>query len=53
MSLKEQGFRYLVSPDKAKADWIHPAEVDRGRFKNWKDCTDMSDEELDRYILGD
>jgi len=53
MNLKEQGFRYLVSPDKKKADWVHPAEIVRGGFGDWKDCTDMSDEELDRYILGD
>ncbi|MDR6393488.1 hypothetical protein [Paraburkholderia phenoliruptrix] len=55
MNLKEQGFRYLVCPDKRKSAWVHPLDLSAGHFQkyaDWKDCTDMSHEEFEKYILG-
>lgn len=47
-TLKEQGYRFLVSPD--DCDWIHPAEVPK--YAGWTDRTDMSDAEFDIFMAG-
>jgi hypothetical protein len=50
VTLSEQGYRYLVSPDKEIADWIHPAEVGKPEYEGWFDCTDTPDDEFDRFM---
>lgn len=52
MTLKDEGFRYLVSPDLRIWNWIHPAEVEQRKQLGWTDCTDMSDAKLDAFISG-
>ena len=49
MSLKDAGFRFLVSRDRKKYDWIHPAEIE-ARAKDWIDCTDMDDAEFEEFM---
>ena len=39
MSLRDQGFRFCLSPDNLKARWLHPNE--RAQFyADWVDVTD-------------
>lgn len=45
-TLKQAGYRFMVSPDGRDADWIHPAEV-ATRAPGWTDCTDMGDVEFE------
>lgn len=49
MSLREEGFRFLVLVErtKLKSDWFHPAEVPQMIACGWQDATDMSDEDYD------
>lgn len=46
MSLKAQGFRYVVSPDRKLSKWAHPADMP----KDWIDCTDMTDAQFDAFM---
>lgn len=41
MTLKDLGFRFMVSQDRKTAKWVHPAEV--SAHPGWIDCTDMGD----------
>ena len=50
MSLKDEGFRYLVRADKERAKWVHPAGLSEPQFTGWTDCTDMPDEEFDAFM---
>jgi hypothetical protein len=49
MDLRQQGNRFMVSPDQKQAEWIHPAEL-ADRAAGWTDCTDMSDAEFDAFM---
>lgn len=49
LTLKEEGYRFMVRPDRTAGDWIHPAEI-VARAPDWTDCTDMSDAEFDLFI---
>ena len=50
MTLRAQGFRFLVNPEPFKVEWVHPAEVSQLIAAGWKDATDMDDEEYDNLI---
>ena len=50
MSLKEQGFRYMVHREKDRYGWVHPAEVAERKREEWVDCTDMPDDELVEFF---
>lgn len=50
MSLKDDGFRFMVSHDRKGADWFYLPD---DRCAGWVDCTDMSDEEFDRFMTGE
>lgn len=46
---KENGARFMVSPNGREAGWIHPLEV-ATRAPGWHDCTDMQDVEFDLFM---
>ena len=52
MSLREQGFRFCISPDRECARWIHPVEY-RVCYSDWSDHTDTSEEELLEFLQKD
>lgn len=45
------GFRFMVSPDRFRSAWVHPAEIPT-KTPGWIDCTDMDDDEFDRFMKG-
>ena len=47
-NLKEQGYRFLVSPDGKDSAWVHPAGV--AELAGWTDCTDMDDHEFTAFM---
>lgn len=49
MSLREQGFRFCISPDKERARWIHPVEY-RVCYSDWSDHTDTSEGGLLEFL---
>jgi hypothetical protein len=50
MSLKDEGFRYLVHRIEDLYGWRHPAEVPALLAAGWVDCTDMTDAELEAFF---
>jgi hypothetical protein len=48
-TLKDNGCRFMVSPNGRDANWIHPAEITQ-RAPGWHDCTDMDDTEFDLFM---
>ena len=52
MTLQEQGFRYMVSADKDRFGWAHPADVEDRKLQGYTDCTDMTDAELEAFVFG-
>lgn len=53
MSLREQGFKFCVRPDRQKCKWIHPAEMEAlPEYAAWVDVTDWSDEEFSKWLQG-
>ena len=52
MNLREQGFRFCISPDKQRARWIHPIEY-KVLYSDWLDHTDTSEEELLEFLQKD
>lgn len=46
---KDNGLRFMVSPNGKEAHWIHPLEV-ATRAPGWHDCTDMDDVEFDAFM---
>lgn len=49
MSLKDKGFRYLISPDKKLARWVHPLEIERF-YQDWTDHTDTPEKEFIEFL---
>lgn len=50
MGLKDQGFKFCISPDKQRGRWLHPAETAYGH-KYWLDVTEWPDEKLLAYLI--
>ncbi|CAL8476439.1 hypothetical protein [Caballeronia sp. S22] len=50
MTLAQIGFRFLVSPSRAKGEWHHPSAVAQLVAVGWIDCTDMSDLQFDEFM---
>lgn len=48
-NLKEQGFRFAVSPDGCTGEWWHPG--DRQLREGWYDCSEMGDEEFSDFVI--
>lgn len=51
MTLKDQGYRFLVREDRKASAWVHPAEI-TPRAAGWTDCTDMDDAEFDAFMAA-
>lgn len=51
MSLRDQGHRFCLRPDKQKARWLHPTEK-ANLYPDWIDVTDMEAEALVELITG-
>jgi len=55
-TLKEQGSRFYVSPDKSEARWAHPIDClpnsanPAGLYVGWTDATDFTDEQFDLFM---
>jgi len=50
MTLSGQGYRYLITLDRQRYGWTHPAEVPEMLANGWVDVTDLSDEELVEFV---
>jgi len=45
MTLRYQGFRYCLSPDRTHSRWLHPNEL-KATHSDWMDVTDTPTNEL-------
>lgn len=52
MSLRSQGHRFCLSPDRKQARWLHPAEM-KSTHSDWLDVTDTPTDELVALIQRD
>lgn len=52
MSLRDQGHRFCLSPDRQQARWLHPTEL-QATHRDWLDVTDMPTDELVALIQRD
>uniref|UniRef100_A0A6M3MIE3 Uncharacterized protein n=1 Tax=viral metagenome TaxID=1070528 RepID=A0A6M3MIE3_9ZZZZ len=50
LSLKDQGFRFCLSPDAVKGRWLHPVEVEKVH-PDWIDVTDWPDKKLEKFLM--
>ena len=50
MSLRDQGFKFCISPDKKQGRWLHPAEF-RQLHSSWVDVTEWPTEQLVAYLM--
>lgn len=50
MNLREQGFRFCVSPCKIEAKWIHAIEY-KVLYSDWNDVTEWDSEILVNFLL--
>ncbi|MBD8680329.1 hypothetical protein [Pseudomonas sp. CFBP 13719] len=50
MSLKDQGFKFCISPDKSTGRWLHPAER-LALYAGWTDVTDWPEARLLSFVL--
>lgn len=46
-----RGLRFMVSPDRMKADWVHPLEVP-ARCPDWIDVTHLNDDEFHEFMTA-
>lgn len=52
MSLREQGFKFYVSPDKQLNKWLIPAvQATDPTYAGWTDVTDWPDEQFARWLM--
>lgn len=50
MSLRDQGFKFCINPDKTKARWLHPYELAQWH-PDWTDVTEWPDERLLAFLM--
>lgn len=51
MSLRDQGHRFCISPDRQDARWLHPSEITH-RHPDWTDVTDWESERLVEFLTN-
>lgn len=51
MSLRDQGHRFCLSPEKKEARWLHP-NIKAHLHPDWIDVTEISADELESLITG-
>ena len=49
MNLRDQGFRFCISPDKQRGRWCHPVEIPHF-YANWTDHTDTPEKEFIEFL---
>ena len=49
MTLKEQGHRFCISPDKQRGMWISPIEYEK-IYQDWADHTDTPEKEFIEFL---
>jgi len=49
MTLKGQGYRFMISPDKVRARWCHPVEIPHF-YADWADCTETPEKEFIEFL---
>jgi hypothetical protein len=49
MNLREQGFRFCISPDNTRGRWIHPIEY-KVLYQDWSDHTDTPEKEFIEFL---
>jgi hypothetical protein len=52
MTLPEQGYRFLITSDARLWNWTHPAEIQAKLDAGWIDVTDLTDAELDAFVMA-
>ncbi|MBR7519660.1 hypothetical protein [Pseudomonas juntendi] len=50
MNLRDQGFKFCISPDKQQGRWLHPAEL-KHLHPDWTDVTEWPTEQLVAYLM--
>lgn len=50
LTLPEQGYRFLITIDRQRFGWTHPAEVSTMLANGWVDVTDLTDEEMTAFV---
>lgn len=50
MSLRDQGFKFCISPDKTQGQWLHPT-VFKIMHPDWTDVTEWPTEQLVAYLM--
>lgn len=50
MSLRDQNFKFCISPDKQQGRWLHPTEF-KVLHHDWTDVTDWPTEQLVVYLM--
>lgn len=49
MTLKEQGYRFMISPDKTRCRWCKPVEIPHF-YAGWTDHTDTPEKEFIEFL---
>ena len=52
LTLPEQGYRFLITIDRQQWGWTHPAEASTKLESGWIDVTDLTDAELDAFVMA-
>lgn len=50
MHLKDQGFKFCISPDKQRGRWLHPVEQQH-LHGDWTDVTEWPSDELLAFLM--
>lgn len=50
LTLPEQGYRFLITSDRKRWNWWHPAEIKAKLDEGWIDVTDLADAELAAFV---
>jgi hypothetical protein len=50
MNLRDQGFKFCISPDKQRGRWLHPAEF-KQFHADWTDVTEWPSEKLLAFLM--
>lgn len=49
MTLKDEGFRFMISPDKVRGRWCNPIEIPHF-YADWSDHTDTPEKEFIEFL---
>ena len=49
MTLKDKGYRFMISPDKVRCRWCHSVEIPHF-YPDWSDHTDTPEKEFIEFL---